>query len=71
MTKLQALDKFCIIENYNENKLEVETKVQFLNRRKAEIGQSWALERVRTQVINEREDIKQTSVATDVTGLDI
>ena len=71
MTKLEALDKFCIAEEYATKKIGSETKVQFYQRRIQEEGKKWALTRVRQQVILEREATAKTLIDADINGLDI
>lgn len=66
LTQLQALDKFCIIEDYVNNN-QSETKAQFYARRRLEEGKKWALGRVKLQIRLERDTLNEA----DSSGLDM
>lgn len=67
MTKLEALDRFCLYHDFANTKVVGETKVQFLNRKEKE----WALSCVVQQIINDEEDFKQKAVAAQLVGMDL
>lgn len=67
ITKTQALDKFCIIQNYDTTKLVNETKAQFLARKQKE----WALSIITEQINRESQVSLRDSLINNVTGLDV
>lgn len=58
LTKLQALDKFCIRMDFSKKKLLNETKVQFLARKQKE----WALSIIEKQLTIEQRQTFQSEV---------